>query len=530
MFPTLPPLLLGFRDLQAGMDYISRLPLANPSVANEQINQFLDNFLAAPLDHAGSMALLEHLRGPLAFVQEELARRCHDKPLVLGELEDRIFQRVVATWHKLIKAYALCAARDPASPGDPGYGGRRATILQRSLHGTGMIILEHYRARRELPEGVWLDLHGYYEAAEQLGVATTPVANGGDDSTTHCSAAYVASLLIEVASPYSHTVRDINLIRRWAGLWAPLVSVEHLADGESPPYVVELTRDAGLHPLEEGRPEGVDRRRLDTSRLAAKVGNVLKELRQKVSATRLGLGEERSSHVIALLEQLVRPWSQLAAARRFRRFATSGTARVCTGFEASHFFVSGRPFEQPLVGNTYSRDEFALAFSFRERNVPGQRPCFRPDEDYDVDSWDVINHSANGFRLARSMAGQKMSHGQLLALCPPDGGKFLLGYSTWLMQEHSGGLVAGVAVLPGLPAGVAVRMQGSGQEREQPFVRGFLLSPVAGLADKGCLLLPTGTYQASRVFEIHAGGLWRVRVKNLLQRGMDFERVSFETV
>jgi len=141
----------------------------------------------------------------------------------------------------------------------------------------------------------------------------------------------------------------------------------------------------------------------------------------------------------------------------------------------------------------------------------------------------VINHSANGFRLARSSVGQKMSHGQLLALCPPDGDKFLLAQVSWLMQQREGGLVVGVAVLPGVPKGVAVRTT-EAKDNTQPFVRGFLLSPVPNVAEKGSIVLPVGTYQASRVFDLYADGFWQVRLKNILQRGTDFERVSFETV
>jgi len=39
----------------------------------------------------------------------------------------------------------------------------------------------------------------------------------------------------------------------------------------------------------------------------------------------------------------------------------------------------------------------------------------------------------------------------LLALCPHDGGRFLLVQVIWLIQNRRGGLIAGVAALPGMP-------------------------------------------------------------------------------
>lgn len=525
--------LLTFPDFQAGAGYVARLPLANPAAAEEQIGQLLDSLLAAPPDQGDLLALLEELRSPLALVAGEMGRRYHGKPLVLGEMEEKAFQRVVLTWRKLRKAYARCLAGVKAVAGDAEAECRLAALLHRCLHCTGAIILEHYRARRELPPGLWRELHAYYRAAEDRGIATLAVEDGiaGEDRMTHCAAAYGAILLADLAGPYSRSVRDIDLIGRWAALWAPLVRLlPEEGGGKRLHYVLELDGDSGLHPADPASPPRAGVRCLDTSSLARQVKEVLEQLRQKMPASRLGLGDEPSSHARGLLEQLVRPWSQAGAARKFRRFAASGTARVCVGFESIHFFVSGRPFEQPEVAKTYSRGEFNLLFSARELAVPGQRPVIRSQDDYPADQWEVVNHSANGFRLARTSVGQKMGHSQLLALCPHDGERFLLARASWLMQDRGGGLVAGVSVLPGLPTGVAVRIGGEPRDSGRPFVRGFVLSPVANVAEHGSIVLPLGTYQASRIFDIYADGFWQVRLKNILERGSDFERVSFETV
>ncbi len=150
--------------------------------------------------------------------------------------------------------------------------------------------------------------------------------------------------------------------------------------------------------------------------------------------------------------------------------------------------------------------------------------------DFPADDWDVINHSANGFRLARSEAGQKVLHDQLMALCPPDGENFILAHSCWLMQEERGGVVAGIAVLPGLPTGVALRPEAS-QATGEPFVRGFLLPPVAAIGEPASLVIPSGMYSASRILEVEdEHGHWRAVMKKLKQRGSDFERVTFEVI
>jgi hypothetical protein len=397
-----------------------------------------------------------------------------------------------------------------------------------------MIILEHFHARRELPAGVWLDLHGYFETAEEWGVAYTPVEDALENSlqATHCAAAYSTLLLIDIASPYSNSVRNLGLIRRWAGMWAPLISIHKLDDDlEVPPYVVELMKDAPLHPSAVAERLGGDARRLDTTRLGLQINHMLSQLRQRITPAQLGLGEETMGHVIQLLEHLLRPWTQSASPRKFRRFATEGVARVAIGFEAMHFFVSGKTFEQPDSANAYSRSEFDKLFTFREQEDPGQGMSIRPQITFPLDEWSVINHSANGFRLGRSCAGQKITHGQMIAVCPHDGEYFLLAQATWLMQEETGGLIVGLATLPGMPVGIGVRLASNSAGVRDRYIRAFMLPPVPAVKEEGSLVLPAGFYQASRVLEVFAGEeTWQLRMNHVLQRGTDFDRVSYQAL
>ena len=84
-----------------------------------------------------------------------------------------------------------------------------------------------------------------------------------------------------------------------------------------------------------------------------------------------------------------------------------------------HFFISGKEFEQPENVRAYSRREFESLFAFRHQADPLQVLQVRQEQlAYSLDTWEVVNQSANGFRLVRSISGKKVAHGQLLALCP----------------------------------------------------------------------------------------------------------------
>ncbi|MGB7502350.1 MAG: hypothetical protein WBM25_08135 [Azonexus sp.] len=525
---------LSIPDLHAGSLFLSQLPLANPPLAEQQLIEFLDALIANPPESGVLLSLLEQTRVPLSFVEEERAKTYHNKPLVLSDEQEQCFQQVLSAWQRMSRAYALCARMQEPSADNPQYSTLLATVLHRCLYYTGMVIIEHFRARREVPAGIWHDLHGYYETAEQWGVTCTPVNDSleNDLQATHCAAAYVTLLLIEIANPYSDSVRDLNLVRRWAGMWAPLVSLHHVDDEyEVPPYVVELMTDQPLHPTGASDGIGPDARRLDTSRLGLQLSHMLSQLHQRLTPSQLGLGEDTSGHVIRLLEQLSRPWTQTASPRRFRRFVSEGTAKVAVGYEAMHFFVGGKEFIQPDSAEAYSRNQFDELFTFRERAAPGQQLSIKAHSNFPIDEWTVINHSANGFRLGRSHAGQRISHSQLLALCPHDGDRFLLGQASWLMQENSGGLVVGVAVLPGMPEAVGVRHAPEAPGYENRYVRAFLLPPIAAIGQEGSIVIPGGMYKASSLLEVVADGqTWQLRMQHVRQRGVDFDRVSYETL
>ena len=520
------------RNPQAAALFVSHLVLSNPELAEQQLAELLDGLIANPPEAGTLFAILEEIRTPLNFVEDERARTYHNKPLVLSDEQEECLQKVLAVWQRMSKAYGLCLHVKNPSGDDTEYATRIATILHRCLYYTGMLLLEYFRARREVTPGIWHDLHGYYETAEQWGVSHTAVSDPLESKlqATHCAAAYVTTLLIDMANPYGHSVRDLNLIRHWAGMWAHLVSLHPLEDeNELPPYVVQLTSDRPIHPSSTNDNIGPETRRLDTSRLGLQISHMLAQLSQRLTPAQLGLGGETSGHVMKLLEQLSRPWTQTAAQRKFRRFDSQGTARVTVGFDAMHSFISGNDFVQPDSATTYSRSQFDQLYTYRERAITGQQLNINARRAFPIDDWAVINHSANGFRLARSEAGLKITYSELLAICPHDGDHFLLGQVSWLMQETGDGLVAGISLLPGIPEAIGVRHAPSAPGVENRYVRAFLLPAIPAIGLEASIVIPVETYKASGVLDVvDQGTTWQLRMLHVRQRGVDFDRVSFE--
>jgi len=447
-------------DLQTGFRILSRLPLADSHQAQVEINQFLDSLLKAPPPSDVYLQLLEQTRISLCFIEEQLSREYTSKALPLCEREETAFQQVVATWLKASRAYAHCAQLHAGDVGG-SEADRVALILHRCIYYTGMAITEHHRARRQLPHGMWLNLHGFYATAEEWGVATLAVPDSLDPlgRSTHCTAAFAGQLLTELAGPYSLSVEQLGVVRRWATNWAPLLSVHSVLPGEAlPPTVVDLMKDAGLGPASQFvQTENI--RRIDSARLALQINQTIKQLQQKIPPSQLGLGEDyTASQCQRLLRRLARPWSLLRAGRKFRRHLSAGNAKVCAGFAGMHYFISGTEFRQPESARLYSREEFDRLFTFRHGLDPTQRLEVRQTElGFAVDDWEVLDQSANGFRLVRSTNGRRLAPEQLLSICPQDSDVHLLAQVVWLMQEQGGSLMAGISALPGKPQAVAAR-------------------------------------------------------------------------
>jgi hypothetical protein len=533
---TSPSKAIHISDFQTGSEIIDGIPLADPIAAAHEINQILDGLLVASLDHQAYFELLEQMCLPITYVTEKLAKRYVNKPVPLDEEEDAFFQRVELLWVKTAKAYTRCVELGlPESDGSSRVE-HFAVLLYRCIHFTGLAIIEHHRARREVPWGLWIDLHGHYRTAEEMRVDNLSIPNILEEHTdkTHCAAAYLAFVLCEMAGSYSLSLRDQKLVRRWAIEWAAMISLHTVAVGQTlPAFVIDLLQDVALRSSQEClRIDQI--RRLDTSRLAGHIRQLRQKLRQRIPPAQIGLCEDCTRQQCAsLLSLLSRQWSQARAARKFRRHATSGLVQICAGFEEMHYFISGKEFEQPEHMRMYSANSFDDVFALRFQGTSQQTSQLQQEKiaaSYKTDLWEIVDQSANGFRLNRHVDGRKIAHGQLLALCPQGSVRYFLAKVTWLMQEgNGGGLIAGLRALPGLPQAISVRPSAASEfGPKKQYQRAFLLPALTTDGAEQSLVLPSGWFRPDIAIDIFTDGTKRAKLKKVLDSGPDFELVSFD--
>lgn len=520
-------------DLQTGYQIISRLPLANAPLAQIEINRFLDSLLQTPPSAEVYLQLLEQTRIALSFIDEELAEGYINKALPLGTIEEDRFQQTVATWRKVARAYAHCARVQGGSGQAPNADGL-VMILHRCIFATEMVIYAHFRVRRELPAGVWLDLHGYYASAEEWGVATVVVPGIADSAgrQSSCADAYVGILLLELVEPYGLTLREMALIWQWSSLWSSLTTMEPIEpDAPVPMLALDLMQDSAVGSVSE-RSALENLRKLGTSQLLELIRQIRRQLSQKISPSELGLGSDcTAGQCQRLLKRAFKSWSLLRGARNFPRHKTTGKqSKVCTGLPAIHYFISGKEFVQPAAANMYSRQDFESLFAFRHLTDTTQQLEFRQSQlGFTQETWQMIDESAAGLRLLRSARARRFEIGQLLSICPADATTYFLAQVVWLMQERSGSLQVGVAVFPGKPQAVAVRpvAQQSVASSPHEYERAFVLPEIPSLGVEQTLILPAGWYHPQRHLDLYTDRVWRVCLGRLVTEGLDFTRVIF---
>ncbi len=522
-----------FTDVLACKAWLEHVPLANVSEAQRQLLEQVTEFNRFPCKALMRLQVLEALREAVAFVQIEQAKRFTNRALPMADAEAAIFTETTALWDQMRIGYLHCLTASAAD--EIGMRTHAALLAQRVLAYCGLKMFHHYRAYREVERTDWQALHRTYKLAEELGVAEESVKDylnrDVHDATPRIQ--YMRAILMGMANPNELARRQLSfvgfLLERWAEK-VDLLPTPVMEEGMLP-LGVDL---AGDMPPERqtgsGDGELVDPRYLEVTRLTKSLKNRIGLLRKGESPAKLALGEDCvQPSCEQLLVFLYRQWCQPRPPRAERK-RVAQEALVCNELAAIHYYVSGKAFRQPAGQTELTQHE-------REQIATFGRISTKDEDDYSsthgflLEHWQVEDESVAGLRMVRAAGtpGKRFGHGQLVAVRPGDSKNFMLAQTRWLMQGTDGALNAGLRLLPGLPAAIAIRAYGLNAAKEK-YVPALTLTEVAALKSPPTLILPSGWFKPKRVIEVFVQQTLRVRLQDLIERGPDFERMSYEVL
>jgi hypothetical protein len=521
-----------FVDAATCKRWLEDLPLANVAQAQRQLLAQLKEFNRFPAPAAKRLAALEAVREAVNFVQIEQAKRFSSRALPMADAEATVFDRTIALWEEMAIGYLRCV--EAAAGGESGMQSPAALACQRVLAYIGLRMFHFHRAYREVPAELWRELHRAYAAAETLGVADKGVKDylNRDVHETSPRIAYLRAVLMAAAAPRELGQRQLTFVAYLLERWAGKVEIGRtpVRDARVPPLLVDLRGATGAGPA-EGKP--AEPRFLSMSKLAVSLRNRILLLRKGESPARLGLGEDCvQPSCEQLLVLLYNQWCRPRPPQDDERRRASDPIEVCADLAAIHYLISGGPFRPP--GGAATRE---LTHKEREELETFGRVVSRDEAARDsaraaeTESWVLENLGTHEARIARRGAstGKRYVHGQLIGVRPAQGRNLMLGHVRWLVCAANGDLQAGVRLLHGQAVPMAARAAGIGPGTDE-WLPALSLTAVPALNSPPSLVLPAGWYKPQRVIEVCIDSAVRVRLKEVLDRGTDFERVAYDLV
>ena len=538
--PTSTEFPPAFLTVTACSDWLVSVPLANPAQAQVMLLRQLNLLNRFSLAASARVKLLETLRQTVIEVQRDVAKKFANKPLPLSPPEQAALDGTMAVWQGLLAGYLRvfeAVASDDASVAEMG-----ALAAQRALSVFADWEVDLCRGEKLPDANFWRRQHNVFALAEQRKLATVVVrdaARHGNEPTT-ALAAYAETHLLHTASPFELPSRHLDWIARWSRRWSNKPS---MLTGGAP---TDGTRAAPLFvDLDSDRPAGYASRDvpgarwLDTDELRKSIKARLVMLQQGELPKHLQLGEDCTQPATSLLlERVYQRWCKGGAKRRHDRHPVSGGCEFIVGFEAVHYYLSGKKqFKPPVVDENMLRKERDELETFGHRAMR-QEANYSDTHGYQIetlsliDDWQLLDQSANGVRLRRPLkSGVRVGSGQLIAIKMGGSANFVVGGVRWILQEDGENptVSIGIQLFPGKAQPVAVRALDP--RIREPYKQGMRLPAMPAVNEPAAIITPIGTFRVNGIVEVLDDGITeKLSLSHVLDRGSEFERCSFEPI
>jgi cyclic-di-GMP-binding protein len=424
-------------------------------------------------------------------VEEELRHLYMRSPLPLGDKPRLALAAGRALSTELALAYRN-AALDKAGR-RIAFGARRKVpaLLLESIDWSARVIAASYRAYSLVPPGTWRQLHETYVAAAAHECDAEPVAEADGRTVEQ---AYCRTLLLSLSDPYRLRSGESDRIAEVAGfaMDAAVLARESPSTPARAHFLVACDGDAPPRPL------GANAEDAGAHVLVLDLNNVVARLGARRAAARSGTpGRAMPPEDLALLEKLIGLWDD-PPRRTFRRDASEMSVAVCAGIEAVRHYVDREGQPNAIEAAAIRSGITMPLLPFTDEDEVTQPPVLE---------WDVVNESAGGLRLRRSVVRQAISVGEVLGIRMMGRPRWIVGLVRWITAGDGGAFEFGMQFLaPGARA-VWVRPTISASPQSKP---GLLLERALRDASAEALLAPTGLFSEMRELEVDEAGESRI--------------------
>jgi hypothetical protein len=377
-------------------------------------------------------------------------------------------------------------------------------------------MMQCYRVYHPVPEGLWRELHMLHQYAEEQGFQGEVV---DAESGLSIRDLYAEAVLVSLADPYRlmNTELDkvLDLLRQHKGQ----MELRGSAEGLNPQrlFIVAIDSDSAPKVLVQGnRPtQGNILRIIDPTKL---VDRLQTKLRSTVG-TAQNAGKSRATHDLTdLMSRLIRLWGD-PPKRQFRRSPTDSTVALTSGIRAISHFTSLAAAEDPEADAQAIRDGGTVPLL--------KIPDDPTSQSLGIETWQVLNQSANGLRMHREAGGRVgVSVGESVGVRFVGGRSWNVGIIRWLTLLPGDALEFGVELVAPAADAIYIEPTIGGGGRGMPALR---LYPLLPGADCDTLLTSPDTFADLREFDLRdAESTQTVRATTLVERTSRFDMFQFQ--
>jgi len=472
--------------------------------------------------------LCEQYQQPVNLLLEMLMPHFLGQPVPLPDRSQQIVDQIRALSQELAVGYKILVVEGQHRRINWDSETIYSVAIYRALRYQARVLTLSLQAYREVPAGLWTDIHALYQIADQHQVADWLVEDRytGVRVGVTVSRLYKACLLLGLSDSRRMANHEVAKLFYYLEHASDLTHLRALSDvvDTAGKYVVDPDADAAARPY-SSEMEG-DRSEqfwlFDTLTLARRA-----EAQQVVieDGHEANVGEPYTSFLskdsIPMLRELVRSLG-VRPTRSSERLYKQGEVQLCQGLNAVHYFVNGsNPFVPPDM-------EFGKAGEFIEIKANTPRALDGGGEGFHVDQWNRVNLSADGLALMRDSGSElRISVGDILGL-RQDEGEWSVGVIRRVAMKQGGQLLIGIQLLAFQARPVSVRRLDQDSmgfsealllPKNGPSGRPVRLLVHAGLGGHGVELLLTIGDESNQV-----------KVTQLVERSGSYELLEFDLV
>jgi len=324
-------------------EWIEQLPMGNLGESSRQLYHAVIELNQLVVDPDTRIKLIEILRPPIQQICKWLTKHYLNQPVVLPPKAHKVSRLAMALDSHLMTAYK-CVIEDRKRLNQTLMSKKPKKIVALAIYHamslTAQIIVRSYHLYKPAPKNAWHELHQLYLFAESNRLLDFPIEDQNNQfvQKTNIAEAYKRALMIGCCKANQIRQRDITNLYYATELWS---SHSHLVRStQQANFIVNLNDD--ISPLYRELASGKNspfNRGIDLQPLLELFKGYLLQPNEGHNSYIKGISVPQTINR-NLLSYLVKSWETLTE-RATERLPSNKSVKLCFGFGATHFFLSG---------------------------------------------------------------------------------------------------------------------------------------------------------------------------------------------